>query len=109
LAEAHGKTEDSRRATETARAYLDSILGNLSSGRARFRRRHRLRTVNPSAAVILQQPLAELIGMPLADWGKRLRRWRRSPSLSPKAFAAAATGNGSGRPNWAWPISRGRC
>ena len=70
---AQAKAEDSRRATETTRAYLESILGNLSAGVLVFDERHRLRTVNPSAAVILQQPLAELTGMSLADWGKRLR------------------------------------
>ncbi len=32
LAEAQQKTEESRRATETTRAYLESILGNLSAG-----------------------------------------------------------------------------
>ena len=72
LAEAQGKAEDSRRATETTRAYLESILGNLSAGVLVFDEQHRLRTVNPSAAVILQQPLAELTGMSLAEWGKRL-------------------------------------
>jgi len=72
LSEAQGKAEESRRATETTRAYLESILGNLSAGVLVFDERHRLRTVNPSAAVILQQPLAELTGMSLAEWGKRL-------------------------------------
>ena len=83
LAEAQGKAEDSRRATETTRAYLESILGNLSAGVLVFDERHRLRTVNPSAAVILQQPLAELTGMPLSDWGKRL------PALAPFAELVA--------------------
>ena len=79
LADAHGKAEESRRATETTRAYLESILGNLSAGVLAFDEDLKLRTANPSAAVILQQPLAELTGMPLADWGKRL------PALSPFA------------------------
>ena len=79
LAEAQGRAEESRRAIETTRAYLESILGNLSAGVLVFDDRHRLRTVNPSAAVILQQPLADLIGMSLADWGKRL------PALAPFA------------------------
>ncbi|MCC7217910.1 MAG: HAMP domain-containing protein [Burkholderiales bacterium] len=79
LAEAQGRAEESRRAIETTRAYLESILGNLSAGVLVFDERHRLRTVNPSAAVILQQPLAELTGMALADWGRRL------PALAPFA------------------------
>jgi len=32
----------------------------------------RLRTANPSAAVILQQPLADLIELPISDWSQRL-------------------------------------
>ncbi len=83
LAEAHGKAEESRRATETTRAYLESILGNLSAGVLVFDERHRLRTVNPSAAVILQQPVADLAGMALADWGRRL------PALAPFAELVA--------------------
>jgi nitrogen fixation/metabolism regulation signal transduction histidine kinase len=79
LAEAQGRAEESRRAIETTRAYLESILGNLSAGVLVFDDRHRLRTVNPSAAIILQQPLADLIGISAADWGKRL------PALAPFA------------------------
>ncbi len=98
LADAREKTEESRRATETTRAYLESILGNLSAGVLAFDDGHRLRTANASAAVILQQPLADLYGLPLAEWGGRL------PALAP--FAAlvgrglprrAAKGSGSGR------------
>jgi len=77
---------------ETARAYLDSILGNLSSGVLAFDERHRLRTVNPSAAVILQQPLAELIGMPLADWGKRLPALASFAELVAEGFRGGRDG-----------------
>jgi nitrogen fixation/metabolism regulation signal transduction histidine kinase len=69
LAEARQRTEESQRATETTRAYLESILGNLSAGVLAFDDRYRLRTANASAAVILQQPLAELTGVALDDWG----------------------------------------
>jgi len=92
LAEAQSKTEDSRRATETTRAYLESILGNLSSGVLAFDERHRLRTVNPSAAVILQQPLAELLGMPLADWGKRLPALASFAELVAEGFRSSRDG-----------------
>ena len=94
LAEAQGKAEDSRRATETTRAYLESILGNLSAGVLVFDERHRLRTVNPSAAVILQQPLAELTGMSLTEWGKRL------PALSSFAELVSEGFRGSRDRQW---------
>ena len=77
LAEAQQKTEESRRANETTRAYLESILGNLSAGVLAFDDRYRLRTANASAAVILQQPFAQLTGVALADWGRTL------PALAP--------------------------
>jgi nitrogen fixation/metabolism regulation signal transduction histidine kinase len=79
LAEAQNKTEESRLATETTRAYLESILGNLSAGVLAFDDRYRLRTANASAAVILQQPFAQLTGVALADWGRTL------PALAPVA------------------------
>ncbi len=94
LAEAQGKAEEGRRATETTRAYLESILGNLSAGVLVFDERHRLRTVNPSAAVILQQPLAELAGMSLADWGRRV------PALAPFAELVADGFRGARDGQW---------
>jgi nitrogen fixation/metabolism regulation signal transduction histidine kinase len=90
LAQAQQKEEEDRRAIETTRAYLESVLGNLSTGVLAFDSEFRLRTANPSAAVILQQPLADLIDVPLADWGKRL------PALSSFAELVAAS-FGSGR------------
>jgi nitrogen fixation/metabolism regulation signal transduction histidine kinase len=83
LADAKDRTEESQRATETTRAYLESVLANLSSGVLAFDERYRLRTANPSAAVILQQPFAELAGVPLAEWGGRL------PALAPFAELVA--------------------
>ncbi len=94
LAEAQGRAEESRRAIETTRAYLESILGNLSAGVLVFDDRHRLRMVNPSAAVILQQPLADLTGMSLADWGKRL------PALAPFAELVSEGFRGSHDRQW---------
>jgi nitrogen fixation/metabolism regulation signal transduction histidine kinase len=90
LAQAQQKEEEDRRAIETTRAYLESVLGNLSTGVLAFDSEFRLRTANPSAAVILQQPLADLIDVPLADWGRRL------PALSAFAELVAAS-FGAGR------------
>ena len=94
LADAHAKAEESRRATETTRAYLESILGNLSAGVLAFDDRHRLRTANASAAVILQQPLADLGGVPLAEWGREL------PALS--SFAELVTEGFRESPGGQW-------
>ena len=83
LADARAKNEESRQAIETTRAYLESILGSLSAGVLAFDDQYRLRTANPSAAVILQQPLADLTGNPLSDWGRSL------PALAPFAELVA--------------------
>ena len=101
LAEAQQKTEESRRATETTRAYLESILGNLSAGVLAFDDRYRLRTANASAAVILQQPLAELTGTSLPEWGRKLPALAPFAELVAEGFARAATAIGS-NPNFRW-------
>jgi two-component system, NtrC family, nitrogen regulation sensor histidine kinase NtrY len=89
LAQAQQKEEEDRRAIETTRAYLESVLGNLSAGVLVFDSEFRLRTANPSAAVILQQPLAEFVGVPLADWGRRLAALGGFAELVAAGFGAA--------------------
>ena len=83
LADARVRTEQSQRVTETTRAYLESVLANLSSGVLAFDDHYRLRSANPSSAVILQQPFADLAGVALAEWGGRI------PALSPFAELVA--------------------
>ena len=92
LAEARVKTEESQRATETTRAYLESVLGNLSSGVLAFDERYRLRTANASAAVILQQPFAEVSGISLSEWGGRLPGLAAFGELIAEGFRAAREG-----------------
>ena len=94
LADANARNEESRRAIETTRAYLESILGNLSAGVLAFDDRTRLRTANPSASVILQQPIAELSGLALADWGRKL------PALAPFAELVAEGFRGAREGQW---------
>jgi nitrogen fixation/metabolism regulation signal transduction histidine kinase len=72
LAEAQRRAEENRRAIETANAYLESILRNLSAGVLAFDQAFRLQAANPSAAVILQQPMSDLLGQPLSAWAARL-------------------------------------
>jgi nitrogen fixation/metabolism regulation signal transduction histidine kinase len=68
------------------------VLSNLSSGVLAFDDRYRLRTANPSAAVILQQPFAELSGMPLAEWGGRLPALAPFGELVAEGFRASRDG-----------------
>ncbi|HVO89799.1 MAG TPA: ATP-binding protein [Casimicrobiaceae bacterium] len=94
LAEAHRRAEESRQAIETTRAYLQSILGNLSAGVLAFDDAYRLRTANPSAAVILQQPLNDLDGVALSEWGTQ------TPALA--AFAELVAEGFRGARNAQW-------
>jgi nitrogen fixation/metabolism regulation signal transduction histidine kinase len=92
LADAQQKEVENRRAIETTRAYLESVLANLSAGVLAFDNAFRLRTANPSAAVILQQPLVELVGVPLPDWGRRLPALAGFADLVAEAFRGGRDG-----------------
>ncbi len=92
LADARSRDEESRHAIETTRAYLESVLGNLSAGVLAFDERYRLRTANPSAALVLQQPLPDLTGMPLGEWGKRLPALAAFAELVAEGFRASRDG-----------------
>jgi len=92
LADAQRKAEENRRAIETTRAYLESILANLSAGVLAFDSAFCLRTANPSAAVILQQPLADLVGLALIEWHKRLPALASFAEFVEESFATGRDG-----------------
>ncbi|MDR2244069.1 MAG: HAMP domain-containing protein [Burkholderiales bacterium] len=79
LEQAQRERERNHQALETTRAYLESVLSNLSSGVLVFDEWLQLRTANHSATVILQSPLAELEGTALTRWAAR------QPALAPFA------------------------
>jgi nitrogen fixation/metabolism regulation signal transduction histidine kinase len=68
LEQAQQERERNHQALETTRAYLESVLANLTSGVLVFDERLQLRDANRSATVILQSPLAELEGVALIRW-----------------------------------------
>jgi two-component system, NtrC family, nitrogen regulation sensor histidine kinase NtrY len=70
-----GQLDEARKAAqlnqaqlETANAYLESILANLSAGVLVFDRRLTLRIANSGASRILREEVAPLIGQPLGEW-----------------------------------------
>ncbi|MDR1529255.1 MAG: HAMP domain-containing protein [Burkholderiales bacterium] len=79
LEQAQEERECSHRALETARAYLENVLVNLSSGVIVFDETQHVRTVNQSAAIILQKPLANLENIALSQWHTH------APDLAPFA------------------------
>lgn len=68
LDEARSVAEANRGQLETAKAYLESLLANLSAGVLVFDTGLSLRTVNRAAEDILHEDLSMLMGAPLERW-----------------------------------------
>ncbi len=94
LEQAQLERERNHQALETTRAYLESVLANLSSGVLVFDDRLQLRTANHSATVILQSPLAELEGVALTCWAAR------QPALAPFADLLSQYIASAGNEQW---------
>ena len=67
IGQARDQAERSQREVEGQRAYLETVLGRLSSGVLTFDGEHRLRTTNPAAERILGANLQRLIGSPVEN------------------------------------------
>ena len=65
IARARDEAHYSRQQVERQRAYLETILGNLSSGVLSFDAHMRLQTTNHAAESILHAPLGNLVNTPL--------------------------------------------
>jgi PAS domain S-box-containing protein len=94
LSEARAIAELNQHQVETAKAYLESILGNLTSGVVAFDERFYVRTVNPTASQILGEELTALRGMKLFEWG------RDAPGLKALALEVFDQFQGSGAKEW---------
>lgn len=68
LGEARNAAQLNQAQLETAKAYLESILANLSAGVLVFDRQLVLRISNSGAKGILREDLVPLIGLPLEKW-----------------------------------------
>ena len=77
---------------ENANAFLENLLRNLSAGVLAFDHELRLRSANHSAAVILQQPIAELVDLTIDDWIERQPPLTAFAHIIHEGFAAAEIG-----------------
>ena len=68
LADARGDAQRNQEQVAAAKAYLESVLGNLSAGVMSFDAELRLRSVNPSAEQILGMDFGVLLGTRPGDW-----------------------------------------
>ncbi|MBI1891308.1 MAG: HAMP domain-containing protein [Burkholderiales bacterium] len=100
LSDARAAVERNRTELENAKAYLESVLGNMSAGVMVLDRDFKLLTCNESAERILQHDVGHYLGLPLAT----------SDGLAPfaaaitKAFseqsAQSAGGDSMNNPHW---------
>ncbi|MEN9560659.1 MAG: hypothetical protein RLZZ502_1870, partial [Pseudomonadota bacterium] len=71
LADAQIQERKARSEIETTNAYLENVLRNLSTGVLVLDDALILRVVNASASVLLQAPIENCLGLPLAQWPER--------------------------------------
>lgn len=71
IARARDEAQHSRKEVERQRAYLETVLGNLSSGVMSFDARMRLQTANHAADAILHADLGHLLNAPLPDLSEK--------------------------------------
>ncbi len=93
LSEARAAVENNRIALEHSKAYLESILANLTAGVFVFDRQFRLTTANRGAERIFRQPFGAMLNQPLDQIGALAE----FGAMVKKAFAerdAAADGGG---------------
>lgn len=77
---------------ENARAYLESILANLSSGVMVFDEKLRMSTVNRSAEQILQISLANLVGLTIEECAEKESKLRMLATEIRRGFNSAEMG-----------------
>jgi len=91
LAETRAEAERHQEEVAHANAYLESILANLSAGVLAFDANERLRSANPSAALILGIDCAPLLGSPPRAWVDRGSALASLGAAIGSGFAAADT------------------
>jgi nitrogen fixation/metabolism regulation signal transduction histidine kinase len=91
LAEAQSRVERNQAQLAHAKAYLESVLANLSAGVLTFDNALRLRSANPSATQILGTDCAALVGVALQDWPAREASLAALAQALSEAFGGAGT------------------
>jgi len=94
LAEARSAVERNQAQLETAKAYIESTLANLSAGVLAFDEALTLRAGNVSAGTILDIETETLTGKPLPDWGAL------DPRLEPFSTAVQTAFENAGGGEW---------
>lgn len=88
LSDAQTAAQRHQEALSAAKAYLESILANLSAGVLSFDARFRLRATNRSAENILGSDLTPLIGTSMEHWQKQAPRLENIGAVARSRFGA---------------------
>lgn len=102
LEEARRLAQRHQQAVESARAYLENILANLSSGVLVFDESLRMQTVNPSAEQILDVSLSALQGLTIEECAAREPRLASFNAKLLEKFHSEKEGE------WECQVERGR-
>ncbi|MDD3528538.1 MAG: ATP-binding protein [Gallionellaceae bacterium] len=70
LSEARAVVQENQDKLEEAKAYLESVLGSVSTGVVTLDGELRAKLVNAAAASLLGRARDDLVGRPLAEWGE---------------------------------------
>ena len=89
LADARAEAQLNQEQLAAAKAYLESVLGNLSTGVMSFDADFRLRSANISAVEILGVDVGALIGVPPHEWAEREPRLAAVGRIAHEAFRKA--------------------
>ncbi len=89
LSEARGEAERNQLQTEQAKAYLESVLANLSSGVVALDHKLRVRAINDATVRILEAGNEDLLGKPLVEWGEPASPLRKLGEQIAERFIAA--------------------
>jgi nitrogen fixation/metabolism regulation signal transduction histidine kinase len=100
LSEARSQAERHQAALTQAKAYLESVLANLSAGVLAFDEELNLRGANHSAGTILGLDLAQLVGAPAAAWPES------APGLAGLGREIVSAFDRAGRVEWEQQVER---
>jgi nitrogen fixation/metabolism regulation signal transduction histidine kinase len=103
LSEARAEAERNHQQTEQAKAYLESVLTNLSSGVVALDHKLRVRAVNDAAIRILDTGAEALLGKPLVEWGEPASALRAFGEDAAERFVTAEGGGWHAQMEFARP------
>jgi len=91
IADATEAMERNQQQLENSRAYLESILSNLTSGVLTFDERLYVKTMNAAATAILAVPTGAFHGLKLTDWPRHVHSVAPFAEIAMRQFAQAGT------------------